>query len=58
MAQARAKPKPAITGSFGLAWNFCKPKPSEARPKLRLLSQAGPEHHYKLKVHNTFFYLV
>ncbi|KAG1807253.1 uncharacterized protein BJ212DRAFT_1485665 [Suillus subaureus] len=47
-AQAKAKPKPAVTGGFGLAWNFCKPKLSEARPKLWLLSQAGPEHHYLL----------
>ncbi|KAG1719239.1 hypothetical protein EDB19DRAFT_1786352 [Suillus lakei] len=44
-AQARAKPKPAIVGGFGPAWIFCKPKPSEARPKPRLSSQAGPEHH-------------
>ncbi|KAG2337353.1 hypothetical protein BDR05DRAFT_952689 [Suillus weaverae] len=44
-AQARAEPKPAITGGFGPAWNFRKPKPSEARPKPRLSSQAGPEHH-------------
>jgi hypothetical protein len=43
--QARAEPKPAVTGGFGLAWNFCKPKPSEARPKLQLSSQARPEHH-------------
>ncbi|KAG1829283.1 hypothetical protein EV424DRAFT_1535895 [Suillus variegatus] len=44
-AQAKAEPKPAITGGFGLAWNFRKPKPSEARPKPWLLSQAGLEHH-------------
>ncbi|KAG2336343.1 hypothetical protein BDR05DRAFT_1015020 [Suillus weaverae] len=45
VAQARAEPKPAVTGGFGPAWNFRKPKPSEARPKPRLSSQAGPEHH-------------
>lgn len=34
MAQARAKPKLAVTGGFDLAYIFCKPKLSEARPKL------------------------
>ncbi|KAG2108894.1 uncharacterized protein F5147DRAFT_798845 [Suillus discolor] len=45
MAQARAGPKPAVICGFGPAWIFCRPEPSEARPKLRLLGQAGPEHH-------------
>ncbi|KAG2340023.1 hypothetical protein BDR05DRAFT_950664 [Suillus weaverae] len=27
------RPEPAITGDFGLAWIFCKPKPSSARPQ-------------------------
>ncbi|KAG1785301.1 uncharacterized protein HD556DRAFT_1531647 [Suillus plorans] len=45
-AQARAGPKPAVICGFGPAWIFCRPEPSEARPKPRLLGQAGPEHHY------------
>ncbi|KAG1734418.1 uncharacterized protein EDB91DRAFT_1250930 [Suillus paluster] len=40
MAQARAEPKPAVTGDFGPAWIFCKPKLSEAKPL-----EAVPEHH-------------
>ena len=38
-----------MADGFGLAWGFKKPKPPQARPKLGLSGQAGPEHHYFLR---------
>jgi Endonuclease-reverse transcriptase len=45
---AWAKPSrgQAAVEGFGLAWDFRKPRPPQARPKPRLSGQAGPEHHY------------
>ena len=45
MAQAKAKPKPAMFDSFGLACRFQKLEPSKARPKPWLSGQARLEHH-------------
>ena len=45
VAQAKAKPKPAVIDGFGPASRFRKPKPSKARPKPWLSGQAGPAHH-------------
>ena len=46
-AAAWAKPGQgqAVIDSFGLALDFRKPKPAQARPKPWLSGQAGPEHH-------------
>ncbi|KAG2101606.1 uncharacterized protein F5147DRAFT_776609 [Suillus discolor] len=44
-AQARPGQGQAIVEGFGPACDFWEPKPSEARPKPGLSSQAGPEHH-------------
>jgi hypothetical protein len=46
-AAAWAKPSQgqAVFKGFGLAWDFKKPKPPQARPKPGLSGQAGPEQH-------------
>ena len=46
MAWAKSSQSQALVDSFGLAWGLKKPKLPQAKPKLGLLSQAGPEQHY------------
>jgi hypothetical protein len=46
MAWARPGQGQAMSGSFGSAQVLSRPKPPQAKPKLGLLGQAGPEHHY------------
>ena len=38
----------AVIDGFGLAWGLTKPEPPQAKPKLGLSGQAGPEQHYPL----------
>ncbi|KAI0289156.1 hypothetical protein B0F90DRAFT_1826691 [Multifurca ochricompacta] len=47
-AAAWAKPGQgqAVCDGFGSAQTLGKPEPPQAKPKPRLLGQAGPEHHY------------
>ena len=47
-AAACAKPSQgqAVSCGFGLAHPLREPEPPQAKPKPRLLGQAGPEHHY------------
>jgi hypothetical protein len=45
MAQALPGPSQAKANDFGLAYDFFRPEPAEARPKPWLSGQAGPAHH-------------
>jgi hypothetical protein len=42
LAQAKPSQSQAPVEGFGLAWEFSKPKPPQAKPKLGLLGQARP----------------
>ena len=46
MAWAKPSQGQAVVDGFGLAQDFRRPKPPQARPKPWLSGQAGPEYHY------------
>jgi hypothetical protein len=51
LAQAKPSQSQALVEGFGLAWEFSKPKPPQAKPKPGLLGQAGPEQPYNYMLH-------
>src|SRR5271168_1345328 len=57
-AQAQARPSQALIRALGRAQDFCKPEPTQARPKPGLWAKPEPAHHYpqcssgKLELHH------